>query len=211
MAIHTTEVSGLTRRGLVPQSRADTPAVALPAGPWTERHLTDLPRNGHRYEIVDGALVAIPPVDDGHEMLCREIASVLRGSAPPDWRVEPDVGLRIGDANGDSNLVTDVAVLRPGAPHDRTWTDGDEVALVVEVESHPSRRWDRCVKPGLYAEAGIESFWRIERTANGPVAHVYTRAAAGHYQLHRSVNTGETHLAELPYAVQLAPATWLRS
>jgi Uma2 family endonuclease len=181
----------------------------VPDGPWTERNLTGLPVNGHRYEIVDGALVVTPPVDDGHEMLCDEVAAVLRATAPPDWQVVPDVGLRVGDDNGDSNLVADVAVLRPGAPADRTWTDTEDVALVVEVESHPSRRWDRCVKPGLYAEAGIESFWRIERTANGPIAHLYTRAAAGHYHLHRSVSTGETHLAELPYAVQLAPASWL--
>jgi Uma2 family endonuclease len=181
----------------------------VPDGPWTERNLTGLPGNGHRYEIVDGALVVTPPVDDGHEMLCDEVASLLRATAPPDWHVVPQVGLRLGDDNGDSNLVADVAVLRPGAPYDRAWTDAAEVALVVEVESHPSRRWDRCVKPGLYAEAGIESFWRIERTANGPVAHLYTRAAAGHYHLHRSVNTGETHFAELPYAVQLAPASWL--
>jgi Uma2 family endonuclease len=204
VTIHSTEVSGLA-----PQSQTVAAAMSIPDGPWTERDLARLPGDGHRYEIVDGALVVTPPADDGHEMLCREVADALRGAAPPDWRVVVGAPLRIGDHNGDSNLVADVAVLRPGAPADRAWIDGGEVALTVEIESHPSRRWDRCVKPGLYAEAGVESFWRIERTANGPVAHLYTRAAAGHYQLHRSVNTGETHLAELPYAVQLAPASWL--
>jgi hypothetical protein len=99
-------------------------------------------------------------------------------------------------------------VLRPGAARGQQWADPLDVALVVEVESAHSRRFDRCLKPGLYAEAGIESYWRIERTAAGPVAHLYTRASAGHYQLHRSVQPGQCVTAELPYAVQVAPATW---
>jgi Uma2 family endonuclease len=81
--------------------------------------------------------------------------------------------------------------------------------LVVEVESPASRRIDRFSKPALYAEADIESYWRIERTEAGPVAHLYQGASGGHYLHHRAVNPGESVLAELPYQVQVAPATWL--
>ena len=40
------------------------------------------------------------------------------------------------------------------------------------------------------------------------MAHLSSRVTAGHYQLHRSVEPGESHLAELPYPVQVAPASW---
>jgi Uma2 family endonuclease len=104
--------------------------------------------------------------------------------------------------------VPDVVVLRPAANLDAAFVDPADVALVVEVESPTSRRLDRHIKPALYAEAGIEAYRRIERTSNGPTAHLYTLTKSGKYLQHRSVNTGETVLAEPPYETPVAPATW---
>lgn len=40
----------------------------------------------------------------------------------------------------------------------------DRVALAIEVSSSPgTRHLDRFLKPGLYAEAGTGSYWRVER------------------------------------------------
>jgi hypothetical protein len=178
--------------------------VTLPSGPWTEAHLPVLPADDNGWEIVDGGLHVSPPHDDGHRALVDTIVGLLGSAAPPSWRALGPVGLRAGD----SFVRPDVAVLRPGAPPSADWVDPSDVALVVEVETPHSRRVDRCLKPGLYADAGVESYWRIERTAHGPVAHLYTRAGAGHYDLHRSVAPGRLVTAELPYAVQLAPAGW---
>ncbi|MCC3776853.1 Uma2 family endonuclease [Streptomyces sp. UNOB3_S3] len=38
-----------------------------------------------------------------------------------------------------------------------------KVVLVVEVVSPGSRKDDRFMKPGMFAEAGVASYWRIER------------------------------------------------
>jgi Uma2 family endonuclease len=176
-----------------------------PVTGWTAQDLLVLPADGHRYEVVDGCLHATPPLSSDHQLLVDEIVAVLRTAAPPGWRPIS----RIGVGLGDSFVIPDATVLRPGAPDGRTWADPVDVALVVEVESSASRRYDRCLKAGLYAEAGIESYWRVERTCNGPVAHLYNRAAGGHYQLHRSVQAGHCVVAELPFAVQVAPATWV--
>lgn len=174
------------------------------SGGWTADDLANLPDDGSRYEIVDGSLHVTPEADASHRDKADEILTALRSSAPPGWQVVGQVAVRL--PNG---LVTpDVAVLRPGGGPDRPTRDADDVALVVEVESPHSRRHDRCVKAGLYAEAGIESYWRVERTSNGPVAHLYTKAESGHYHLHRAVQPGQVVTAELPYAVQVAPATW---
>ncbi|MGH3683256.1 MAG: Uma2 family endonuclease [Natronosporangium sp.] len=175
-----------------------------PGGDFTAEHLLDLPRDGHTYEIIDGGLHVSPPADIPHHSTADEVASALRSAAPPGWRPVRAIGVQLGA----STLIPDLTVLVPSAPANAVWADPVDVALVVEVESRGSRRHDRFTKPSLYAEAGIESYWRIERTSAGPVAHLYSRASGGHYQLHRSVNPGDSYLAELPFAVQVAPATW---
>jgi Uma2 family endonuclease len=180
------------------------PRLSAPDRPWTETDLQTFSDDGHRYEIVDGGLHVSAPLDGDHQRIVDHVLADLRTAVPPGWQVVGGTGLRAQD----SYVTPDIAVLLPGTPAGGSWADPVDVALVVEVESPSSRRFDRCVKPGLYAEAGVESYWRIERTSNGPVAHLYTRAAAGHYELHRSVNPGQCVTAELPYAVQVAPATW---
>lgn len=186
-----------------PHPRAMYPWPA-PGGDFVADDLRDLPTDGHTYEIIDGGLHVSPPADLAHHSNADAVMVALRTAAPPDWLAVRAIGIQLGD----SALVPDITVLRPAARSEAVWADPADVALVVEVESKASRRHDRFTKPSLYAEAGIESYWRIERTSAGPVAHLYSRAAGGHYQLHRSVNPGETHLAELPFAVQVAPASW---
>jgi Uma2 family endonuclease len=83
------------------------------------------------------------------------------------------------------------------------------VGLVVEVESRHSRRHDRFTKPALYAEAGIEYYWRVERTSNGPEVHLYETAVSANYVLMRSVKAGERHEVALPYPMVVEPAAWM--
>jgi Uma2 family endonuclease len=186
----------------VPGSAAPTASGwAVPPGPWTEQHLP-VAADGHRYEVVDGCLHVTPPPPEPHRAIVEHLLAALASAAPPSWRPVAGTGLRLGE----SHLAPDAVVLRPGSHPELEWVVPADVALVVEVESPHSRRVDRCLKAGMYAEAGIESYWRIE--VQGPVAHLYTRASAGHYLQHRRVHPGQCVTAELPFAVQLAPATW---
>jgi Uma2 family endonuclease len=187
-----------------PAEQVTETTFGIPARVMTEDDLDNLPRDGNRYEIIDGSLHVTPPASDVHHEWADNIRAVLYGAAPPGWRAIREIGVRVPGGL----VIPDLTVLRPGAPRDRKWADPVDVALVVEVESRSSRRHDRFTKLGLYAEAGIESYWRIERTDAGPVAHLYSRADAGHYEIHCSVQPGETVTADLPYAVQVAPATW---
>ena len=174
-----------------------------PVGPWTEPDLHLFPQDGHRYEIVEGSLHVTPPADECHEAAVRALVTALRGAAPEGWWVCSRLGVEIGA----SNLVPDVTVLRPRASG-AVWNDPADVALVVEVETPASRRFDRLLKPALYADAGIEAYWRVERDARGPALNRYGLHPDGGYQLRHRAHGVAAVAVDTPFPVRLTPATW---
>jgi Uma2 family endonuclease len=173
-------------------------------GVWTVDDLFELPE-GNKYEILDGGLFVSPMADPWHHRIADRIMIMLDQVAPPGWMAIREIGVEV--ANG--YLGPDVAVLRPGAPMDALATSPSFVTLVVEVESKNSRRYDRFVKPPLYAEAGVESYWRVERTADGPIVHLHQNGPGG-FVLEHTVKTDETYAETVPFEVVLEPATWMR-
>lgn len=176
-----------------------------PAEGWPDDELRKVLDNARKYEMVDGAVIVSPAADQWHHWVADEIRAALRAAAPTGWRAIREIGLDIPDGY----LEPDLTVLRPGAPMDTVNAVPHDVALVVEVESTWSRRHDRFTKPSIYADLGIESYWRIERTGDGPMAHLYTRNADALYVLEHSVSPRESVTVELPYPVEVAPATWM--
>jgi Uma2 family endonuclease len=172
-----------------------------PPGPWTEPDLHLFPQDGHRYEIVDGSLHVTPPLDGPHESMVRALVAVLRGAAPAGWWVCGRLGIDIGA----SKLIPDVTVLRPQSSG-AIWTDPADVALVVEVETPTSSRYDRLLKPALYADAGIAGYWRIEPDPIAPLLHEYHLDAGHGYALTRTLEGTELATLTTPFAVRLAPA-----
>jgi Uma2 family endonuclease len=175
-----------------------------PDGPWTEPDLHLFPQDGHRYEIVDGGLHVTPPLDPAHEMVVRALTTTLRGAAPTGWWVAGRLGIEIGA----SNLVPDVTVLRPHSSG-AIWNHPADVALVVEVETAATSRYDRLLKPALYAEAGIPAYWRVEPHLDEPLLHIYTLAADGGYALHRTVQGDQLVALDSPFPVRVTPSTWI--
>jgi Uma2 family endonuclease len=174
-----------------------------PERAWTEPDLHLFPQDGHRYEIVDGSLHVAPPPPESHEAMACAVAATLRAAAPPGWWVCNRTGVEIGE----SNLVPDVTVLRPRSSG-AIWCDPADVALVVEVETPATRRFDRFLKPTLYAEAGIPAFWRVEPGRGGAVLRTYELGGA-RYRLTHSIEGAEPVKLDAPYPVQIAPAVWI--
>jgi Uma2 family endonuclease len=177
---------------------------SAPDGAWTEPDLHLFPQDGHRYEIVDGSLHVTPPLDEPHEAIVRAAVTTLRGAAPDGWWVCSRLGIEFGA----SNLIPDVAVLRPHSSG-ASWSDPADVALVVEVETPASRRYDRIFKPILYADAGIAGYWRIDPGPAEPMLSVYRLRTGGQYGLERTVQGAELVKLDAPYPVRVAPSTWL--
>jgi len=177
-----------------------------PERPWQEQDLSDLPEDGSRYEIIDGSLHVTPPPGYGHQLLADEIRSALQATAPTGWWVIREAGLRAPVAN----LIPDISVLKPSAPPDGLWTHPSDVALVVEIESPSSRRYDRLIKPPLYAEAGIPHYWRVERGDFGPVIYRYQLVKGVHYNLMGTVGPDDAAQLDAPWPMRLDPSAWPR-
>ena len=171
-----------------------------PGGSWTEPDLHLFPQDGHRYEIVDGSLHVTPPLDEPHEAIVRAVVTTLRGAAPEGWWV----CARLGIAAGASHLIPDVTVLRPRSSG-AIWADPADVALVVEVEDEASSRYDRLLKPSLYAEAGIPSYWRV---SPGPTLHACTLRDGSFGEAHSVTPPSLVQLSE-PYPIRLDPSSWV--
>ena len=177
---------------------------SAPDGPWTEPDLHLFPQDGHRYEIVDGGLHVTPPLDGRHEAIVRALVASLRGAAPDGWWVCSRLGIEFGA----SNLIPDVTVLRPHSSG-ATWSDPADVALVIEVESPTSRRYDRLLKPALYADAGIAGYWRIDPDAPDPQLNTYRLTPDGTYDLEHTIQGHQPTKLNTPYPVHIAPSTWV--
>ena len=171
---------------------------------WVEADLDRLPDDGIRYELIDGSLHATPPPGYEHNSIGLELCVVLRAAAPADWRVAYESGVRLPAGN----VIPDVVVLRPGFDRKVTWRKPADVALAVEIESRGSRRDDRRIKPEVYAEAGIPSYWRVERHPEGPHLHAY-ELVDGVYAHVAWVRPGVAWQATAPYPVVLEPGAWV--
>ncbi|GAA2659605.1 Uma2 family endonuclease [Paractinoplanes durhamensis] len=185
-------------------TQAASPPVrwSAPEGAWTEPDLHLFPQDGHRYEIVDGSLHASPPPPASHETIVAAVVAALRAAAPPGWWVCDRLGVQIGS----SNLVPDVTVLRPRSSG-RVWSDPADVALIVEVETAATRRYDRILKPTLYAEGGIGSYWRVETGQTSPILRTYLLGGA-RYRAQHSIEGAEPVKLDAPYPIRIAPGGW---
>ena len=172
-----------------------------PQGRWTEPDLHLFPQDGHRYEIVDGSLHVTPPLGGTHETIVRALLTTLRGAAPDGWWVCD----RLGIEAGGSNLIPDVTVLRPYSSG-AIWADPADVACVIEVETETSSRYDRLLKPALYADAGIPAYWRIEPEP-APVLYTYALAPGG-YLPQKTVKGADLVQVDAPFRVRVAPSAW---
>ena len=134
--------------------------VAERAGRWTLARLAELPRDGNRYEVVDGNLVVTPPPPPWHQAVGSVLLGQLIAQCPPDWLAVYESYV---DYGGDGR-VPDLLVVRRTALQRRrqiAYLPAD-VGLAVEIVSPSSRRTDRLAKPAEYADVGIPCFWRVE-------------------------------------------------
>ncbi len=142
-----------------------------PAG-FTADDLDRLPGLPPHTELIDGSLVFVSPQTAFHLLIMGLLETGLRRCAPDTVRVRREMTVTLDDRQRPE---PDVLVIDADAARglDQTTYQAADVILAVEVVSPDSERRDRERKPQLYAQAGIQHFWRVENVAGRPAVYVY--------------------------------------
>jgi Uma2 family endonuclease len=193
MAIHQRTVSLRRHNGDV------SPADAWP-GPGEPVPVGDLgrvPGDGHRYELLDGALVVSPAPGLPHQRATAMLCHALELACPDDLVVFLSVGVELG-VHG---------VLGPDAVVARR--SGTRLVmpplLVAEILSPDSVPQDLNLKKAAYQRFGVPSYWRIDPDPEQPSLWAF-RLVAGEYRQSAHAVGDVPFRAEEPFAVEIMPS-----
>lgn len=179
--------------------------VSLPwSVPLTRADLDRMPDDGHRYELLDGALLVTPAPGTRHQVCVVEVALPLRLAA--DGRDLVVLVAPFDVAFSDFTVLEpDVVVVRRADLDDR----GTSVAprLVVEVLSPSTRKTDLGTKRLAYEGAGVEWYWIVDPAVPGlTVLHLED----GRYVEEARVEGEQAYTATAPLSVTIVPSDLLK-
>jgi Uma2 family endonuclease len=172
-----------------------------PEGGFTAEDLDHLPDLPPHTELIDGSLILASPQASFHMCAVTLLGAALRRNAPADLRVRREMTITL---DRDQRPEPDIVVIHAAAERSEDQTSyarGDAV-LAVEVVSPESRSRDRKRKPLLYAEAGIEHFWRVERERGKRVLYAYrlVQSKGAYEETGRYVGSAKI---SVPYPVEI--------
>lgn len=142
-------------------------------------------------ELLEGVIVAVPPMDPPHAWAIARLDSLLRRIAPAASQVRVQCPLRAG---AHSVPEPDVAIV-PGPSDAWQHEHPDRALLVVEVSGR-SRAQDRITKAAIYASAAIPEYWIVDLVDDRLEILRDPDPAAGRYRSVRVACAGE-HVAPL--------------
>jgi Uma2 family endonuclease len=130
----------------------------------TEEDLLAMPRDGHKYELVDGE-IRMSPTGNRHGEVIAQLSALLVTFVKPrrlGHVISGDAGFRMPDKNVRCPDVSFVAAGR--FPDDKVPDDFGDLApdLAVEVLSPHDRPRHVLDKVGEYLEAGVHLIWVID-------------------------------------------------
>ena len=145
-------------------------AISIP-GPLTRADLDDLPDDGRRFELIDGALLVSPMARRRHQRVIARLTFELErwsrehgGATYPGVNVDLDERTHLEPDVAWSADETDTGLAFEGTPE-----------LVVEVSSPSTRSFDRGIKRTAYLATGAAELWLVDLRAD--VVERHTDAA----------------------------------
>ncbi|SDY76604.1 Endonuclease, Uma2 family (restriction endonuclease fold) [Micromonospora pattaloongensis] len=180
--------------------------MSWPRPPFTVDTLFELPDTGLRYEVLDGALVVVPPPTPEHNLAADRLRERFIRLLSPAAEAITTAAVRLP---GGSGPVPDLLITTADASDHPRGIPAEFVHTVVEVVSPSNASDDRVKKAALYAAAGIPCYWRVElrswREHFGPVPAIVVRLLGDDGEWHTTVHAaGETR--RLPIVVDRSPA-----
>ena len=182
------------------------PGTALPHQPPVRRNgkgCEPVPRDGRRYEVVDGRLLVTGAQPPAHHTAVVALMIQLKHACPPDLLVSvgsldfrPTLGI---------SLRPDLLVCRR-ADAGRQLLTAPPV-LAVEVLSPSTRITDVVLKRTLYETHHVPSYWLLDPTRHELTVLELTDAG---YTCQAVVQAEETFHATAPFSINLIPAALTR-
>lgn len=178
--------------------------TTLPFGrPLTRADLDAMPNDGHRYELIDGALIVTPAPSIPHQRVLSNLHVLLKTHCPDDLDVFfAPLDVAIAD---ETVMQPDLLVARRA---DFTHRDLRKAPLLaVEVLSPSTRRIDLMLKWSRFEAAGCQSYWVADPDDPSLVAW---NLRDGRYVEVAKVSGDDEFHAELPFPVTVVPAGLVR-
>ncbi|MEW1721749.1 Uma2 family endonuclease [Streptomyces sp. NPDC093109] len=175
-----------------------------PEDGWTYDQIKEL-ELPFDWELLDGNIVVRGAAKWWHDQVRDELYYGLRRARRAPYAVNVERSTIFDEHNVPK---PDIVVFDKTGLDIRTLecTPVASVALAIEVVSPGSRTQDRFRKPGMYAEAGIAYYWRVERGEDDlPVVHEFWRHhETGVYvsSPERPTHTGKL-ITEVPFPVEI--------
>lgn len=136
-------------------------AISIP-GPLTRADLDDLPDDGRRFELIDGALLVSPMARRRHQRVVARLTFELEAwSRLHGGATYPGVNV---DLDERTHLEPDVAWSVDESDTGLAFTGTPE--LVVEVSSPSTRAFDRGIKRAAYLATGAVEVWLVDLRAD---------------------------------------------
>jgi Uma2 family endonuclease len=115
-----------------------------------------------RVELLEGVLIAMPPMGDPHAWSVQELNHLIARALPDGYRVRPQLPVTLGLY---SEPQPDLAVVALEGEGRKRKKGHPETALLVIEVSDSSLRYDRNAKAKVYARSGIPEYWIIDVNA----------------------------------------------
>jgi Uma2 family endonuclease len=148
------------------------PAATLPPHePIKADDFYALPATAERYELYDGMLLMVPPPDSSHQFAAGRLTQALLNYADQfgGHGLASPIGVQL---SADTVFEPDVIFLAPGQ---ETLVEKRGIrgvpALVIEVTSPSTRRFDIHTKLPAYFEYGAREVWIVDPQARTVTVH----------------------------------------
>lgn len=129
----------------------------------TTEEFLEIPPDGKRYELINGAFIAHPSPPPRHQRVLRKVLSPLYDHCRTQGGADALLGPLDVVLSGDSVVEPDGLVVCD----DRAHIVGEKYVvaapnIIVEILSNETRQLDEVVKVELYERAGVEEYWLFD-------------------------------------------------
>ena len=133
-------------------------AMPIPVPTYTVDDVRAFPRDGCRYELVEGILLVTPQPAYAHQLVAGRLMGDITHYLGPSGRA---VAVSPGEIEvaPSVHLEPDLLVCPARYGPESSWTSVSDWWLAIEVSGPASRRYDRDYKREAYLALGVREVW----------------------------------------------------